>query len=179
MEITTERLWLREFAEADAAALIAYQSDPRYTQFYAPGEATPDRARELLRLFIHWADDRPRRNLQLAVAELEEPDGLVGCCGLRREVDASVAEFGIELAPIVWGRGYATEAARAMLGFGFRELRLEEVRAVSVSANRRFVALAGRIGMVEIGSRPGPAWMSARGWSQTEWRLTRAAFETT
>jgi ribosomal-protein-alanine N-acetyltransferase len=180
MEITTERLLLREFTEDDATAFVAYQIDPRHAEFYAPEETGPDHARELLRLFSRWASERPRRNYQLAVVELRHPRELLGCCGLRREgLGAGRAEFGIELAARCWGRGYATEAARALLGFGFRELRLDEVRGVSVSANVRVVALAHRIGLVEIGTRPGPAWMRARGWNQTQWQLTRGTWERT
>src|SRR5262245_49849295 len=62
------------------------------------------------------------------------------------------------------GTGYATEAARALLGFGFRDLRIDEVRSETVSANVRVVALARRLGLAEVGAHPGPAWMSARGW---------------
>lgn len=86
--------------------------------------------------------------------------------------DADRAEFGIELAPRWWGHGYATESARAILGFGFRELGLQEVRGVSVTENARVTSLAQRLGFTVLGRRPGPAWMNARGWSQTEWKLT-------
>jgi RimJ/RimL family protein N-acetyltransferase len=178
VEIMTDRLLLREFTQDDARAFLAYQADPRYAEFYGPEESAPDHARELLHLFSTWASERPRRNYQLAVAELRNPRQLLGCCGLRlKGLGAGTAEFGLELAAESWGHGYATEAARALLGFGFRELRLDEVRSESVSANARVVALAQRIGLVEIGTRPGPAWMSARGWHHTEWQLTRGRWE--
>ena len=178
MQITTERLLLREFTNDDAAAFFAYQADPRSAEFYAPEEAAPDHARELFLVFTKWASEQPRRNYQLALAELRKPRELVGCCGLRLEgLGAGTAAFGVELAPGCWGRGYASEAARALLGFGFRELSLKEVRGVSISANARVAALAQRIGLVEIGMRPGPAWMRARGWKHIEWQLTRETWE--
>ena len=140
----------------------------------APEEASPEHARELLRLFCTWASERPRHNYQLAIADLRHPQQLLGSCGLRRKgMGAGKAEFGLELAAASWGRGYGTEAARALLGFGFCELQLEEVRSESVSANARVVALAQRIGLVAVGTRPGPAWMSAQGWHYTDWQLTR------
>ena len=175
MEIATERCLLREFTEADAPAFLAYQADPRYAEFYAHEEATPEHSRALLRLFQEWGSEQPRRNYQLAIAKRRDPRQLLGCCGLRQEGSvAGTAELGLELAAWSWGQGYATEAARALLGFGFVELRLEEVRSVSVSANARVVALARRIGLTKTGTRPGSAWMRARGWEYTEWRLTRA-----
>lgn len=178
MEIITERLLLREFTQDDTPAFLAYQANPRYAEFYSLEESAPDHARELLRLFSTWASERPRRNYQLAVAELRNPRQLLGCCGLRlKGLGAGTAEFGLELAAESWGQGYATEAARALLGFGFRELRLDDVRSESVSANARVIALAHRIGLVEIGTRPGPAWMSVRGWHQIDWQLTRGRWE--
>jgi [ribosomal protein S5]-alanine N-acetyltransferase len=178
VEIMTERLLLREFIVDDAPAFLAYHADPRQAEFYGPEEASPEHARELLRLFCTWASELPRHNYQLAIADLRDPRQLLGCCGLRRKgMGAGTAEFGLELVAASWGRGYATEAARALLGFGFRELRLEEVRSESVSANARVVALAQRIGLLEVGTRPGPAWMSARGWHYIEWLLTRGRWE--
>jgi RimJ/RimL family protein N-acetyltransferase len=78
-----------------------------------------------------------------------------------------------------WAHGFATEAARALLGFGFRELGLHEVRGVTVSANARVVALARRVGLVAVASLPAPAGMQGRGWARTEWRLTREQWERT
>ena len=178
MEIVTKRLLLREFVPDDAPAFTAYHADPRNAEFYSPVEAEPGHARELLRTFQRWAAERPRRNYQLAVAERPAPHEVIGCCGLRGEgLAAGVAEFGIEFAPHSWGYGYATEAARALLAFGFRELGLDEVRGVSVSANVRVVRLVRRLGFTAAGTRPGPAWMQARGWSQSAWELRRDRWE--
>jgi RimJ/RimL family protein N-acetyltransferase len=178
VEIRTGRLLLREFTTEDAPAFIAYQAEPRYAEFRGPAESGPDHARALLGRFSTWASERPRRNYQLAVADLLQPRELMGCCGLRGAGHgAGGAEFGLELAPVRWGHGYATEAARALLVFGFRELGLDEVRSVSVSANGRVTALAHRIGFREMGTRPGPAWMRARGWYEKEWLLTRLTWE--
>ncbi len=51
MRIVTARLVLRDFADDDAPAFLAYQSDPRYAALHGPGEADPDHARRLLREF--------------------------------------------------------------------------------------------------------------------------------
>lgn len=172
MEITTERLLLREVVESDAAALAAYQADPRSAEFRP--DAVPDFARKLVGHFRLWAAELPRRNYQLAVALRETPRELIGCCGVRGErLEVGNAEFGIELDPRWWGRGVATEAARAILGFGFRELGLEEVRALSVTENARLTRLVSKLGFAVLNRRPGSDWMAARGLSETEWRLSR------
>jgi len=181
MEIVTKRFLLREFTEEDEPGFLAYHSDPRYAEFYAPAEAGADHAHERLRRFSQWATENPRLNYQLAVSAIRNPRELFGCCGLRRtKFGSHQAEMGIELAPQHWGRyAYAIEIASAMLEFGFVNLELAEVRGVSVSANARVSKLAHRYGFVEIGQRPTPDWMRARGWNQTEWQLTREGWDAT
>ena len=179
MDIITKRLLLREFAEADLPGLLAYQADPRYSEFWlddSPGTPTP----QLLTLFRRWAVEVPRRNYQLAMARLVGPDELIGSCGLRSEGSgAGSAEFGIEVAPRWWAQGYATEAARAILTFGFRKLGLQEVRGVSVTENTRVTSIISRLGFVPAARSAGPTWVAARGWSLTEWQLTRTRWEAT
>jgi ribosomal-protein-alanine N-acetyltransferase len=179
MEITTKGFWLREFTEEDEPAFLAYQSDPRYAQFYAPEEVGVDHARALLRRFREWAAERPRRNYQLAISAIRHPQELIGCCGLRCEgYGSDQAEMGIELAPRYWGRyAYAIEIASALTDFGFTTLGLSVVRGISVSANSRVARLAHRYGFVAVGERPGSEWMRARGWHHTEWQLTRERWE--
>ena len=175
MKIITKRFLIRDFTEADESALLAYHSDPRYAEFCSPEEVTPESTRRLLDLFRQWATEVPRRNYQLAITELENPRKFLGCCGLRGEgYNFGQAELGIELAPEYWGRyRYAIEVAGALLEFGFRDLALQEVRGISIDANSRVTRLAQRYGFAVVGTHCESDWMRARGWSQTQWQLTR------
>jgi RimJ/RimL family protein N-acetyltransferase len=183
MEIATPRLLLREYEAGDLPALLAYVADPRAREFYGPDDARPDRLRALLATFVAWGAESPRQNYQLALALRAAPERVVGSAGLRRAgAPAGEAELGLELAPAHWGRGYATEAARALLAHGFTALGLAAVRGVTVSANARVAALVRRLGFEPVGApadgpadgpAPGPAWLAARGWRQVTWRLTR------
>ena len=179
MEIVTKRFLLRDFTKEDEPSFFAYHADPRYAEFCSPEEVTLSYTRKLLYLFSQWAAERPRRNYQLAIVDRRNLQELIGCGGLRREgYGAEQAELGIELAPRCWGRyAYAIEVAKALIEFGFRDLGLKEIRAVSVSANLRVTRLAHRYGFVAVGTRPTPDWMCARGWSQTEWQLTWESWE--
>ena len=179
MEITTALLVLREYVDEDAAAFEAYQSDPRARQFYAPAAVSPGELQALVSSFVHWAAEVPRRNWQLAIALREAPATLVGSAGLRRAgAPAGVAEFGLELAPAYWGQGYATEAARALLAFGFSSLRLEAVRGTTVSANTQVTQLVRRLGFRQVADRAGPAWLAARGWREVTWELRHEDWRT-
>jgi RimJ/RimL family protein N-acetyltransferase len=175
MQITTRRFLIRDFLEGDGQAFLAYHADHRYRAFSGPEEAEPARAQSLLQTFKLWAGERPRRNYQLAIIQRPEPRALVGCCGLRgMGCEAGVAVLGIELAPEYWGRyAYAIEVSRALLGFGFDDLGLREIHGFTVTANTRVTRLASWFGAVAVARHPGPAWMEARGWSQTEWHMTR------
>lgn len=174
MHLATPRLHLREYTPDDLAALAAYQADPRMREFHGPDDVTEAAVANLLALFLRWAAESPRRHVQLAIALAEQPGVVIGSCGLRA-VDGVLgeAEFGLELAPDRWGRGLAMEASRALLDAGFHDLGLRAVRGESVSANTRVAAMVRRLGFEQAGTRPGPAWMTERGWSHVEWWLPR------
>ncbi|MBD1846669.1 GNAT family N-acetyltransferase [Cyanobacteria bacterium FACHB-63] len=175
MEIVTKRFLLRDFVELDRSAFLAYQADPRSQTFYEPSSASAEQATRLFETFLRWADDRPRINYQLAIVPQQEPEAIIGCCGLRgAQCTVGEMELGIELAPNYWGRyAYAVEVGRALLDFGFRELKLDVISGSTVSANKRIARLAEWIGAEVVTICPGSAWMSERGWNEVHWRITK------
>jgi [ribosomal protein S5]-alanine N-acetyltransferase len=179
MEIVTRRFLLRDFVDSDRSPFLDYQADPRNLRFYGPDEASPEHAGRLFETFQRWAVDRPRLNYQLAIVQRQRPYALVGCCGLRgMECEAGKMELGIELAPTYWGRyAYAIEVGSALLDFGFSELRLDTISGPTVSENARINRLAKWFGAEVVSIRSGPSWMSARGWSEVDWRITRERWE--
>jgi RimJ/RimL family protein N-acetyltransferase len=135
MRIVTGRLVLRELTPDDWPDVLAYQRDPRYLRFYP----WTDRSEADVQAFVQkQVDDqagRPRRRFQLAIT-LPDSGRLVGNCGVRRKADNEwEADIGYELNPDYWRRGYATEAARTMVDFGFRELKLHRVSAWCIADN--------------------------------------------
>jgi [ribosomal protein S5]-alanine N-acetyltransferase len=73
---------------------------------------------------------------------------LIGSCGVRKEKpNDRKGELGFEIAPDFWGQGYASEAARAMLGFAFGEMRLHRIFAACLAANRAAGRVAEKAGM--------------------------------
>lgn len=175
MLIPTKRFVLRDFEANDRSAFRAYHGDPRYLAFYGPEEVDPEHAENLLQIFEQWAAAKPRLNYQFAIVSRSGADALVGCCGLRLEgKPPGCAELGLELAAIHWGRyGYAIEIARALLGFAFDDLDLEEIVGLTSSANLPVKRLALWFGAEQIASRPGSTAMLAHGWTETVWRISR------
>jgi ribosomal-protein-alanine N-acetyltransferase len=178
VELTTKRFSLRDFDDADTAAFEAYHNDPRSQEFYGAEQTRPEHARELIRLFTSWAAAQPRVNYQLAIIHRSGSKALIGCCGIRcTGSETGTAELGIELAPEYWGRyAYAIEVMQALVEFGFDTLGLQAIYGGTVSANARIARLVSAFGATAV-TRPTPAWMSDRGWTQVEWRITRPQWE--
>ncbi|MEX0750336.1 MAG: GNAT family protein [Dehalococcoidia bacterium] len=136
MQIRTDRLILREITLDDWPAVLAYQRDPQYLRYYA---WTEDRSEDDVRAFVKMLADlqhqQPRRKFQLAIT-LPGDDALIGNCGIRRKDGKDFeADIGYELSPAHWGRGYATEAARAMVAYGFEELKMHRVSSWCIADN--------------------------------------------
>lgn len=145
--LRTERLVLRPWRPADRDSLWRMQSNPATMEFLMP---VPDRAASDAvadRAEAHFA----RHGFGLWVVEAPGATDFAGYAGLVHvpydEHFTPAVEIGWRFDPAFWGHGYATEAARAALGFGFQTLGLEEIVAITVPANRRSRAVMERLGM--------------------------------
>ena len=163
MLIETPRLCLREFEVGDWRAVLAYQSDPRYLKLYAWTERTEADVRAFVARFVTSQAVEPRLKYQLAVT-LREGGTLIGNCGIRLgEPGTRSGDLGYEISPDHWGCGYATEAARAMVGFGFEALGLHRVWGECVPENA-----ASRRVMEKLGMRP-EGWLRQTQWYKGRW----------
>lgn len=147
MELVTERLVLREFEESDWEAVLDYQRDPLYLRYVAWEGRSPDDARAFVGKFIAQQQVKPRLKYQWTV--VTRVDGLlIGNAGIRREkIDDHEAEIGYEFAPRMWGRGYATEAATAVVAYGFKELGVHRVSAWCIAENAGSARVLEKLGM--------------------------------
>lgn len=176
MVIKTERLVLRDFKQTDLPAYQALCSHSDFQRFYSEEDAAPEKAKQLLNMFIVWATEQPRTKFQLAIEIPSEE--LIGSCGLRiTSVDEKQGTFGCELDRAHWGKGYALEASRAVINFGFTELNLHRIYAETNSENLLAIALAKKLGMRVEGELRENRWFRGRWWSSTilsilepEWR---------
>jgi ribosomal-protein-alanine N-acetyltransferase len=116
--LTTERLGFRTWSEADFDLALGLWGDPRVTELIdARGRLSPDQVRERLREEI--ATQREHGLQYWPVFALASGEH-VGCCGLRpyQERD-DVLELGFHIRSALWGQGYASEAARAVIHYAF------------------------------------------------------------
>ncbi|MGW4718409.1 GNAT family N-acetyltransferase [Nocardia sp. NPDC004260] len=144
--LETARLVLRRFAYADVDNLARLDSDPAVMRFLTR-EPTPRHEIE------HVVLPQILRDYQLGpagrFAVFEQSTGVfVGWLALQPPPDGSVTdvELGYRLAAAAWGRGYATEAARALIRKGFTDLGVGRVWAQTMAVNltsRRVMEKAG------------------------------------
>lgn len=140
LPIIHRRILLRDFMEADRAAFIAYQTNPRYGRLY-DFDDSPERPSQLFDLFLQWQREKPRKSFQLAICEALS-GRLLGCGGLRK-AGVGIAVLGIELAPTEWGRfRLALDVTTALFQLGFETLDLTAIIGDTASDNRRIEKLA-------------------------------------
>jgi RimJ/RimL family protein N-acetyltransferase len=146
-EIRTERLLLRRWLPADVEPFSAMNSDPRVSEYLPTPLSRPESESFIARIRGHFE----KQGFGLWAMEIPGVAPFAGFVGLstpRFEAHFTPAiEIGWRLAAEHWGRGYATEGARAVLAFGFDELRLEQIVSITVPANARSRRVMEKIGM--------------------------------
>ena len=181
MELMTERLRLREFVTDDWRAVLAYHSDPRYQRFYELTEQTERGARDFVAMFLAQQQSQPRLKFQLAVT-LKATGELIGNCGVRlKAAGAREADIGYELNPAFWGRGYASEAARAMVEYGFTALGVHRIWSWCIADNVASARVLEKLGMRQEGRLRENEYFKGRWWDtllyailEPEWRAGQA-----
>lgn len=151
MEIRTERLLLRPFRAADFDAVHAYASDPEITRWAGWGPNTPEDTAVFLGLAIMSATEQPPRAHRFAVVRTDD-DALIGSAELHvTDVENRCGSLGYLIARPAQRRGYATEAARALLAHGLGELGLHRVVATCDPDNAGSIGVLRAIGMLQEG----------------------------
>jgi ribosomal-protein-alanine N-acetyltransferase len=146
-ELATERLALRRWRKDDREAFAALNADARVMEHF-PGCLSSVQSRDRLRRIEEHFE---RHGFGLWALERRDVAGAIGFTGL------SVTDFEADFTPCVeigwrlafehWGRGYVSEAARAVVDFAFGELDLRELVSFTVPANVRSLAVMRRLGM--------------------------------
>lgn len=146
IELRTERLLLRRWHDRDLAPWAAMNADPEVREHL--GEPlTREQSDASVARFLAEFDER---GYGWWAVEVRGSGEFAGFAGLDRVDDGlpfTGVEIGWRLARGAWGKGYATEAARAVLAFGFGTLGLPEILAVTTAGNLRSQAVMDRIGM--------------------------------
>jgi [ribosomal protein S5]-alanine N-acetyltransferase len=129
VRLETDRLILREIEEEDWPLIHRYEGDPAVCRFVGWGPNTEQQTIDHVKTLVDCRADEPRNRVVLGMVCKDSGD-FIGAIGInRRSADSCQAEVGYTLRRDEWGRGYTTEAARAVIGFGFREWGLHRIHA--------------------------------------------------
>ncbi|MDG6907035.1 MAG: GNAT family N-acetyltransferase [Nitrososphaerota archaeon] len=129
MKLHTRRLTLRELEDPDFQAVHEYASDPEVSKFMNWGPNGESETRQFLQLAKSYRFSDPRLHFEFAIV-LDETQALIGSSGIHiTNQSYRQAYIGYAFNRLFWGRGYGTEAANALLDFGFRDLKLHRIYA--------------------------------------------------
>jgi ribosomal-protein-alanine N-acetyltransferase len=173
--LETERLLLRHLEPNDLDDLFALYSDQEVRQYFPEGTLTYEETKKELEWFRNGHPERPELGLWATIHKAT--DRFIGRCGLLPWVidERPEVEVAYMLAKEVWGQGLGTEAAQAILDYGFGQLQLTRLICLIDRENVASIRVAEKIGMTfekegrdELGpfllySRDRGSWLPKRG----------------
>jgi ribosomal-protein-alanine N-acetyltransferase len=142
--LETDRLLLREFVMDDVEAFFRMVIDPDVTRYTGDGGKTLEEARKGLeeRLFQDY-----RKYGYGRWAAVYKPTGkVIGFAGLKYLDDLDVVDLGYRFFKEHWGKGLATEASSAILGYGFGALRLQRIIGIADIENKASIRVLEKVG---------------------------------
>jgi len=142
----TDRLRLRQLSSGDATFILELLNDPGFIQNIGDrGIRTPEAAREYI--LSGPVASYARFGFGLYLVETRESSTGIGICGLLRRDFHPDVEIGFALLPQFRGKGYAFEAASAVMKLGLQSLRLERIVAVTARDNDDSIKVLERLGL--------------------------------
>lgn len=153
MKIETQRLILRKLEEEDAERMFRMDSDPEVMKYLG----TPVKNREESKEIIRMIQKQYEENGVGRLAVIEKESGLfIGWCGLKllkEPVNGYVEtlDLGYRFIPEFWGKGYAWEAAKASLDYGFNELQANSIYAFADAGNTGSNYILTKLGFENTG----------------------------
>jgi ribosomal-protein-alanine N-acetyltransferase len=141
--LETARLTLRHFEPGDLDALYGLYRDPEIRRHFPDGTRTLEQTREELDWF------REPRRLGLWATILRDGGAFIGRCGLIPWTieDREEVEVAYMIGKPWQRRGFATEAARALIAFGFDRIGLDRIIALIAPEHAESIAVAERAGL--------------------------------
>jgi len=132
MVIETQRLFIRRAREGDTGAILAACRDPAVHEMYAYAFSELDNVCDYLNVLRR---EYERDFCQTMVIARKDADALIGMITLEKDRIFPRAEVSYWVEPAYRGLGYATEAVRAMIGYGFRTHLLQRIQAMRFPEN--------------------------------------------
>lgn len=145
--LETDRLRLRPHTMDDLPAIHEYSRDAEVTQYMQWGPNTEEQTRGFLEMCIANQAIEPKIGYEFAVTTKHD-DRVIGSITLRRlKENSPLGEIGYVYAKDTWGKGFASEAALAILRYGFAQLGMSKISATCDPANFGSARVLQKAGM--------------------------------
>ena len=144
--LETERLILREFKEEDARDMYNLNQDPEVVKYV---DGTHFESIDDARTFIENYDRYKKQGMGRWACIIRENDEFIGWCGLITEESGDI-DLGFRLYRKNWGNGFATEAAKACLKYGFEDLGLKRIVASALVENKASINVIEKLGLTFV-----------------------------
>lgn len=142
--LETNRLFLRRMTNADVEYVYAMRSDRDVMHFIREVETSRGATESWIDLISsRWEMER----IGFCAVIEKSSKRFAGWCGLWRLKETGEIEVGYALLKEFWGRGFAVEASEAFLDYGFEELKVEKIVAVTDPANKNSRRVMEKLGM--------------------------------
>lgn len=141
--LQTKRLLLREIVVADAPQMFTLNADPQVLKY--TGDAAFASIEEAALFIENYRDYRKNGFGRWAVLRKTDRE-ILGWCGLKQHANG-VVDLGFRLMKKHWQQGYATEAAKACLAFGFKTLKQKEIVGKAEPENIASIKVLKKCGM--------------------------------
>lgn len=146
--LETDRLRIRNWVDTDSPLFFEINDDPQVMAFF-PRRRTRAECDGLIEKVRRRIASTGLGSFALALRDNDEPIGMLGLAPTDLEpfLPNGTVEIGWRLAVRFWGKGYVTEAAKALLTHGFQRHGLSEIVSFAVERNSRSTSVMERIGM--------------------------------
>jgi RimJ/RimL family protein N-acetyltransferase len=162
--IETQRLVLRELNKDDFASIHSYASDYEVSQYLPWGPNSEADTQSFLNKIIEYQYDSPRYDYEISVVTKED-NKLIGICGIHISNPGNREGWiGYCYNKEYWGNGYASEAAKGIIEFGFTSLDLHRIFATCDPNNIGSAKVLEKIGMKREGH------LRENKWQKGKWR---------
>jgi len=143
----TDRLILREFLKDDCNNNLSFLTDLNVCNFMTLRTIEKYEIQEYIDKIIKFQNEVPRRFIKFMVV-LKCSDEVIGECGLLMpNVEHETGELIFRYSTKYWGHGYATEAAKEMIKYGFDTLKLHRIEAICDVRNKMSARVLEKLGM--------------------------------
>ena len=143
--LTTERLYLKEFTIDDAQLLIDLNSDPEVTRYTGDGPVKD--LTEAKRILTDIIFPQYKNKMGRWAVYLNSTDEFIGWCGVKYVEDEKEYDLGYRFYKKHWGKGYASEAASAVMDYALNTLQLKEIIGRAAIDNKASIAVLKKMGM--------------------------------